>query len=443
MSTRRREASPSQRVPVPADFPPIGIPPSKPRPSSLARNMDPEEALERAAVLLNGHEALKFVNAAAAAIKVKSPKPEKLIGDKDMDEEFKQFLFKNYYSVQSTLRKSISIRRSFAEQDVKSGDVKPSFPGLEGIETWRFDMISFAQTVDNKPIRPVVQYLFKLHNFYEKFDLNPVVVENFLVAVEMSYNDVPYHNSSHAADVAHATHFFLSQPSIRNCYSDEELFTAIVAAVCHDVAHPGNNNQFEIATSSELAITYNDKSVLENHHLATTFRILRSAQHNIFSGFSRDKYKQIRNQIVDMVLATDMQDHARGLVQLQSAIAQKKELGTCFTSADKTLIFNNAIHCADLSNPCRPLEVSLRWTARVYEEFWRQGDMERKLDLPISPLCDRQKPNFENSNIGFIGFVIRPLYSTWVQVVPEAHVCIEEMEKNLQYWQDQAKSNSS
>jgi hypothetical protein len=401
--------------------------------------MEPEEALERAAILLKGHEALKFVNIAAAAIKHKNPKPDKLLVDKDIDEELKQFLSRNYYSVQSTLRKSISVRRNVIEQDLKRKDLAASFPGLEGIETWRFDMINFAETVDNKPIVPVIQYLFKAHNFYEKFNLNPTIVENFLVAVEMSYNDVPYHNSSHAADVAHATHFFLNQPSVRGNLTDEELFTAIVAAVCHDVAHPGNNNQFEIATSSELAITYNDKAVLENHHLATTFRILRSAQHNIFSGFSKEKYKQIRNQIVDMVLATDMQDHGKGLAQLQSTIAQKKELGASFTSADKSLIFNNAIHCADLSNPCRPLEVSLKWTSRVYEEFWRQGDMERKLELPISPLCDRQKPNFENSNIGFIGFVIRPLYSTWVQVVPEACVCLEEMEKNLQYWQDQAK----
>lgn len=35
----------------------------------------------------------------------------------------------------------------------------------------------------------------------------------------------------------------------------------IVAALCHDIAHPGQTNQFHIATQSELALCYNNISV--------------------------------------------------------------------------------------------------------------------------------------------------------------------------------------
>ena len=48
-----------------------------------------------------------------------------------------------------------------------------------------------------------------------------------------------------------------------------------VAALCHDIDHPGHTNAFEINISSELAIMYSDDSVLEHHHAATTFRVLR------------------------------------------------------------------------------------------------------------------------------------------------------------------------
>ncbi len=38
----------------------------------------------------------------------------------------------------------------------------------------------------------------------------------------------------------------------------------LIASVCHDLDHPGVNNKFLVATNSELALLYNDRSVLEN-----------------------------------------------------------------------------------------------------------------------------------------------------------------------------------
>jgi hypothetical protein len=303
------------------------------------------------------------------------------------------------------------------------------------LERWGFDMVAFSELVENKPLLPVMEYIFRMHNFYDKFGLNHEVVENFFYALEMTYKDVPYHSSMHGADVAQAMNFFILQPSMAKKLSDEDKFIAVIAAAAHDVGHPGNNNGFEISTGSDLAVTYNDRSVLENFHIATCFRILRSAQHNILAKFSREKIKLFRQMIIEMILATDMQDHARSLAHLQALITQKKQQNTWFTADDKMLFLTHGLHCADLSNCCRPPEINLRWTGRVYEEFWRQGDQEKVLGLPISPLCDRAKPNLEKSQIGFINFVVKPLYSTWMELVPEAQVCYREMEKNLAYWQ--------
>jgi hypothetical protein len=49
----------------------------------------------------------------------------------------------------------------------------------------------------------------------------------------------------------------------------------IVSAMGHDLGHPGYNNNFHINASSDLAITYNDISCLENFHVSFLFKILR------------------------------------------------------------------------------------------------------------------------------------------------------------------------
>lgn len=48
------------------------------------------------------------------------------------------------------------------------------------------------------------------------------------------------------------------------------------------------------------------------------------------------------------------------------------------------------LHCADLSNPTKPLNIYRLWTDRVMSEFFYQGDRELSEGLEISAMCDRR-----------------------------------------------------
>ena len=67
-----------------------------------------------------------------------------------------------------------------------------------------------------------------------------------------------------------------------------------------------------------------------------------------------------------------------------------------------------ALKCADICNPCRPWEVSRAWSFQVSEEFYRQGDLERRLGLPVTPLCDRFTSSVSKIQTGFFRFIAAP-----------------------------------
>ena len=58
------------------------------------------------------------------------------------------------------------------------------------------------------------------------------------------------------------------------------------------------------------------------------------------------------------------------------------------------------LHTADISHPGKPWTAHHQWTERISEEFFRQGDWERELALPQSPLCDRHTTPLNESKLG-------------------------------------------
>ena len=62
----------------------------------------------------------------------------------------------------------------------------------------------------------------------------------------------------------------------------EEVLSLLLAAAIHDFDHPGYTNNFLVTTGHKLAILYNDRSVLENHHVASAWQLMLSDPKNEF-----------------------------------------------------------------------------------------------------------------------------------------------------------------
>lgn len=140
----------------------------------------------------------------------------------------------------------------------------------------------------------------------------------------------------------------------QSVFTDLEVLTALFAAAIHDVDHPGVTNQYLINSSSELALMYNDESVLESHSLAVAFMILKEASCDIFTSLTKKQRQMLRKMSIDMVLATDMSKHMSLLADLKTMVETKKVAGSGFLLLDnyteRIQVLQNMLHCADLSN---------------------------------------------------------------------------------------------
>uniref|UniRef100_A0AAQ4QCY8 Phosphodiesterase n=1 Tax=Gasterosteus aculeatus aculeatus TaxID=481459 RepID=A0AAQ4QCY8_GASAC len=312
---------------------------------------------------------------------------------------------------------------------------------LNDLNIWGLNIFRVAEYSNNRPLSCTMFAIFQERDLLKTFRIPVDTFVTYVMTLEDHYHaNVAYHNSLHAADVTQSTHVLLSTPALDAVFTDLEILAALFAAAIHDVDHPGVSNQFLINTNSELALMYNDESVLENHHLAVGFKLLHEENCDIFQNLSKRQRQSLRKLVIDMVLATDMSKHMSLLADLKTMVETKKvtSSGVLLLDhyTDRIQVLRNMVHCADLSNPTKPLAVYRQWTERIMEEFFRQGDKERERGMEISPMCDKHTASVEKSQVGFIDYIVHPLWETWGDLVhPDAQDILDTLEDNRDWYQ--------
>ncbi|XP_068139666.1 3',5'-cyclic-AMP phosphodiesterase isoform X2 [Drosophila tropicalis] len=312
---------------------------------------------------------------------------------------------------------------------------------LGELDTWGIEIFKIGDLSCNRPLTCVAYTIFQSRELLTSLMIPPKTFLNFMTTLEDHYvKDNPFHNSLHAADVTQSTNVLLNTPALEGVFTPLEVGGALFAACIHDVDHPGLTNQFLVNSSSELALMYNDESVLENHHLAVAFKLLQNQGCDIFCNMQKKQRQTLRKMVIDIVLSTDMSKHMSLLADLKTMVETKKVAGSGVllldNYTDRIQVLENLVHCADLSNPTKPLPLYKRWVALLMEEFFLQGDKERESGMDISPMCDRHNATIEKSQVGFIDYIVHPLWETWADLVhPDAQDILDTLEENRDYYQ--------
>ncbi|ESS33356.1 3'5'-cyclic nucleotide phosphodiesterase domain-containing protein [Toxoplasma gondii GAB2-2007-GAL-DOM2] len=274
--------------------------------------------------------------------------------------------------------------------------------------------------------------------------LNTQLLRKFLCEVEKAYRNCPYHNSLHGSMVCHLSICLLEMLRLRESLGDLEEASLIIAALCHDIAHPGRNNNFMVNANTPLALTYNDISVLENMHASLTFKLLLDRRLGLLNHLHREAYRSFRMTVIELIMSTDMKTHFEQIANFRVR-RQKEEFDPINNYDDRQKVMSMIIKSADIGHGTLPWADHERWCDLVVQEFYEQGDEEKRLGLPVSFLCDRDQHDreFFKSQVGFLDFVVKPLYEelkaleTQLNLNPQLpieNICMKNLQENISEW---------
>ncbi|XP_078494296.1 uncharacterized protein LOC100175157 isoform X1 [Ciona intestinalis] len=364
---------------------------------------------------------------------------------------------------------------------------------LESVYKWNFPIFTLAQQTDCV-LSQMAFKLFQDTGLFETFKIPKQEFVQYMRALEEGYRNIPYHNRIHAADVLHGC-WYLSTQAIPGFHESSALFSSdssdsdsgtgtshnhcqvnnighgslaqaipalelmslYLAAAMHDYDHPGRTNAFLVETRHPLAILYNDRSVLENHHASSSWGLLYSdPRFNFLKNLDTAEWKRLRFLVVEAILATDLKKHG----EILSQFSVKSQNGLNWSAdADRLLVCQMVIKLADIGGPAKQRNLHITWTKAICEEFFIQGDEERELGVPVSPFMDRERPQVAELQRTFINNLIKPIVQSMHKTgilagkaedneadessMEDQSQCLllEQLKDNLNFWEVKAPTS--
>uniref|UniRef100_A0A061QRP8 Phosphodiesterase n=1 Tax=Tetraselmis sp. GSL018 TaxID=582737 RepID=A0A061QRP8_9CHLO len=292
----------------------------------------------------------------------------------------------------------------------------------------KFDALQLYKATTH-PLAATAVAAFRNVGLQLKLDLTKF--QNFSLAVEATMKPNSYHNSLHVVDVLHLMYLqTISRGPIEAMCCDPIVKLAVIlSALVHDLAHPGYNNAFLIATNHDIVKQYGKVAPAESMHLAEFKRLISEPNNNFVEELSQSDRERLFHYVEQTVLATDMSKH---MDYIREPVPLDPEQRLLFTLAF-------AMKVSDMSHNLRSFPVHNKFVDMLKEEFYQQGDRERQLELQITLGMDRDEAyaDIGEFQVRFLSAFISPLLERWYShsgqspLVKEMQRCLLE---NISMW---------
>lgn len=232
------------------------------------------------------------------------------------------------------------------------------------------------------------------------------------------------------------------------CLNKVSTLALLVAALGHDVGHPGVTNQFMIKYACPTSLLFNERSVLESFHSSVFVnRLLSINWPNLLTvKVHVDSAITVKDVIISSILATDMGEHfeyIEKLARFKNHDSHQDQI---------KLISSLLIKCADISNVTRPLRVSSQWALVLSREFDEVSKLEEKLmdldkefqikyekiPMDIEQILHKN-PMMHKGQLFFINTFAQNLFDSITELLPELKYTGDIIRENKTYWEARDK----
>lgn len=80
---------------------------------------------------------------------------------------------------------------------------------LQNIRELEFDIFDLEQKSDGNELFITLMHLMQKENYLADLKISQKKLRNFTYVIQKEYNDVTYHNKTHASDVCQTSYFFM------------------------------------------------------------------------------------------------------------------------------------------------------------------------------------------------------------------------------------------
>ena len=339
---------------------------------------------------------------------------------------------------------------------------------LEAVPCYDFDAFALYEVSGGAPVTALFILLLVKLGLVDTFHIDLAVCARFTHALETRMPRNGYHNAEHIADVLQSMAILLTGglQDVANLTDDPLCVLALLlAASVHDFEHPGLTADHLVAVGHPWALLYNDRAVLEQHHLAEAFALLRHPIMDWTRQLESGQQLRLRKLVIQLVMATDMKEHFTLLGSFGTLLhktrhttllrrrqrasmsaagsgsdGQQQQAQNCsgLSESETILVLQVALKVADLGHLRAPLDIHRRWVAGLCSEFYAQGDLERARGMPVNDLMSRERAAempaaLAESQVAFFEYLVLPLVQQWARATG-AKRWLERVRRNYEFW---------
>lgn len=265
---------------------------------------------------------------------------------------------------------------------------------------------------------------------FHQFNLDKMKLHSFLdLAQKNYYSNLPFHNFRHCFNVVH-TVFVIGERNkgFEVFIGYQDYLFLLLAALGHDICHPGLDNSYLIRTKHDLALQYNDQSVLENHHASVTLMLIR------FSGILGEvDFSYLKEIITSTILSTDISQHK----EVCSTFKRAKTNYNKSKKSSRLSFMNYFLHCADSSHHSLDFSQSSLFSLKLIQELNQQESLLELLhtSTPNSLKLGNDLAKIKNHQVSLIQNTVLPLWSALSLFISHCEDYEQSIKDNKDKWE--------